>query len=68
MNFHTNQTVIKVPVPQFATRNGNLIMPEKIYTKREYPNFPEDMVKIIGQNGQRIFIKRSKISPVEVDM
>ena len=66
MNWHTPQAIKRVDVPRFATKNGELICPEKIYTKEEYPNLPEDMVKITGQNGQKIFIKRSKISAMDI--
>lgn len=66
MNYHIPQTIKQVPIPMFVERNGEIVSPEKIYTREEYPNLPEDMVKITGQNGQKILVKRSKVRAMDV--
>jgi hypothetical protein len=66
MQYHTPQTIKRVQVPQFAVKNGELICPEKIFTKEEYPHLKQDLVKITGQNGQKIYVPRNKVSPMDV--
>lgn len=66
MNYHTPKTIKQIDVPTFATKNGELICPEKIFTREEYPHLPHDMVKITGQNGQKIFVNRNKIHAMDV--
>ena len=66
MQYHIPQTIKKVQVPQFAVKNGELVCPEKIFTREEYPHLKHDLVKITGQNGQKIYINRNKVSPMDV--
>ena len=66
MQFHTPTSTKRVALPTFVIKNGELVCPEKIYTKDEYPNLRHDMVKITAQNGQKIFVNRSKVSAMDV--
>lgn len=65
MNYHTPE-VYKTgsPLPTFMIFNNQLVSPEKLFTKEEYPKFPSDMVKIIGQNGQRVLIPFHRLENV----
>jgi hypothetical protein len=65
MNFHTPQSQSHTPLPVFAVRNNTLISPEKIFTKRDYPNLPDDMVKITAQDGRKIYIPRHKLNSAD---
>jgi hypothetical protein len=62
MNYHlpVTQNVIS-RVPTFLIHNGELICPQKMYKKQQYPNLPNDMVKITGRNGQNIYVPASKL-------
>lgn len=60
MNYH-------LPVNQepsaelgFAVRNKELVTPSKVYRKSQYPNLPNDMVKIMAQDGRNIFLPITK--------
>lgn len=53
-------------LPAFMSKNNELIIPEKIYSNREYPSLPETMVKITGRNGIKILVPLHKISSMDV--
>lgn len=64
MRFHTPVHQKSIPIPQFAERNGELVIPSAVYSQREYPNLPDTLVKVTGQNGKNIFIPLSKVKGV----
>lgn len=66
MNFHSPQNQSVTILPVFAVKNNTLVIPEKEYTKRDYPSLPYDMVKITAQNGQKIYVRRDKLGSAEV--
>jgi len=66
MQFHTPQKIMRVEVPTFAKKGDEIVCPEKIFTKEEYPHLKNDLVKITGQNGQKIYVNRKKISAMDV--
>lgn len=67
MNYHTtpvaNSNSRKIPT--FVVKNGELIVPQKIFSKKDYPTLPFDMVKLVGRDGTNIYIPKSKISSLE---
>lgn len=64
MNYHTPQESRTVKKPEFLVLNGALVVPQKIYTKREYPKFSDDMVKLTSQDGRNIFLPISKLANI----
>lgn len=67
MNYHTpiTQNVSSV-IPVFAQVGKELISPQKIYRKEQYPTLPYDMVKITSIDGRNIFIPLSKMSSMDL--
>jgi len=60
MNYHlpVNQDV--TPILGFAVKNKELVIPNKLYTKEQYPSLPYSMVKILSRDGRNIFVPMSK--------
>jgi hypothetical protein len=65
MKFHTPKNQSLTPLPVFAVRNNTLVHAKKVFLKRDYPNLPYDMVKIMGQNGKNVYLPLSKVSAAD---
>lgn len=63
MRYHLpiTQNIEQAVLPTFVLRGEELVCPQKVYTKEQYPNLPSTMVKITGRNGQKIFVAARKL-------
>jgi hypothetical protein len=63
MRYHTpvTQHDDDGPVPIFMIHNDELVCPDKILLKNQYPSLPTDMVKVLGRDGQYILIPLRKL-------
>lgn len=67
MNYHTPATQnVNCPVPQLAEKSGEIVCPEKVYLKKQFPSLPYDMVKIKGRDGTNIYIRLTKIKDLSL--
>jgi hypothetical protein len=65
MNYHVPvKQDVSNEVPTFMLRRDELICPQNIYRKEQYPNLPCDMVKVTAQDGSDIFVPISKLTRV----
>ncbi len=62
MNYHLPVNQDTVPIPGFAVKSRELVLPSKVYTKEQYPSLPETMVKIAAQDGRNIFVPLHKFT------
>lgn len=66
MNFHTPVMQTTVKLADFVVRNNELVSPQKLYTKAQYPNLPYDMVKIASADGRNIFLPAHKVGNITI--
>ncbi len=64
MKFHSPVLQKQVPIPAFAVRNNELVIPAAIFTREEYPGLPDTMVKIAARDGRNIFLPLSKLGGI----
>lgn len=60
MNYHTPRIIKEVHQPTFMERGNELVGIDRIFTKEEYPNLKESMVKMMSQDGRMIYLPLSK--------
>jgi hypothetical protein len=64
-NFHVPRTQnVQSNLPAFMLYKGELICPKKLFKKEQYPEFPCDMVKISGMNGQNILVPFNRLTNI----
>lgn len=70
MQYHIPVTQnVHEELPSFMIHANELVCPKNIYLKAQYPKLPCDMVKVLGINGQHIFIPLAKMKNVsEMDI
>jgi hypothetical protein len=66
MNFHTAPVITRKPADMagFAVRNNELVLPQKMFTKSEYPSLPFDMVKVTSRDGRNIYLPATKFQRI----
>lgn len=66
MNYHTPCITKPAQRIDFLTRNKELVVPQNVLTKEEYPTLKESLVKIVAQNGKNIFVPLRKLGTVSL--
>ena len=67
MNYHTPvKQDISNEANNFMIRGNELVVPQKVYKKEQYPNLPCDMVKIVGMDGRNVFLPAHKFGRIAI--
>jgi hypothetical protein len=66
MRFHDPVVHKQFSIPAFVEKNRELAAPQGIFTREEYPNLPDTLVKIPAQDGKNIYVPMSKLKHVSM--